>query len=1165
MDGAEIFSSVGTSFLPDYTEIGIKYYRAKITDVNGGCLPQYSEVTSVLLTNCDKSPCSNNFNVTSNFFYEGNNLTSLCLGDSVILLASGGDSYLWSNGSTDSSILLTPEYGNFEIGLTIASGEDCFKEYQFTTQVKNCTCTFNAGPDVTLTCTDSIAVIGNSSFQNISSVLWSPSTGLSDPNIASPIVSIDSFIQYTVFVQFNDGCIARDTVNVIPNVSAPQLDLGSNKTITCSNPSVIIGTESQQGYAYDWTPKQYLSAYNVSSVVAQPGISTSYHLKVTDISNGCVGTDSIQILVNKTLPIANAGLDKSVSCTSPSVQIGVPPIANQTYTWLNGNGLSSTTISQPIASPNQTETYILKATNVISGCISFDTVVVISINNNPQIFTINEGERCGAGEIQLSVTATSGAQIYWYPDINSTQPIQNAYYYFANVSETTDFYAQANLNGCLSARKKVTAKINSPSEVPIVTNGERCGPGYIDGMSAETNYSWINAYNDLNETQPFRSEYGYSSFYYSSLQSTKVIYVEGVSPGCPPSQRVPLTALIKQIPPPPLADNIGRCGPGEITIHATPYLNSIIKWYSAPAAGYIKDAQSLIIPNLSTTTTYYARNSLNNCLSTATAVTANISPTPSIESNVSSSPICRGTSLTISPTITNASEWSIWNESKTVRYSLNASYTATPEITTKYLIEAKSGFCTVSQLVTINVNIPPSAPSISDTGRCNTGYISLVQNIGSTSIKWYDQASGGNQISTAFPQISSTTTFYAESQVNGCKSLTRTPVIFEVKTNPIIQVEENILTCHDLPVLINPMVSNYTSYEIIDIENQMTVQNAPYTTPPITESIFILITASNGFCEITKNVAIQTRSRPSLNDVVYEIYNPHCSNKNFTVELEKKNNLAFDWYLSSSGGTKLHRGNTYTTPNLTQSKSYYVGLEDQYGCKSSGRAQIVINYNMPCVQGDLIPELGDQYCNNIYTCPCNNQVLEGEIFSEEIAFNNIQGIGWNITNSQGKVLQAGPTHSGNIDYFCLNSMYGNYFFNVYREGGGQSISFSSPFFSGGNFQTSSIVPFSISLGGGSLTIGGQLLRDTIKLGNEFIVFPNPATDKIVVQGKIKKGVNNFNFQIFDLNGRAVKNAIDFNRKHPEVFEVDIEDLEVGVYIIFINDGQNSFYEKFIKY
>ena len=117
--------------------------------------------------------------------------------------------------------------------------------------------------------------------------------------------------------------------------------------------------------------------------VASPISTTKYYVTITD-SKGCVAVDSATVTVNLS-PVAHAGLDTAI-CAGEDVILGAEPSATggtpgYTYSWTPGIGLSSTSASNPTATPSTTTTYVLVVTDV-NGCSASDNIAV-TVRQNP--------------------------------------------------------------------------------------------------------------------------------------------------------------------------------------------------------------------------------------------------------------------------------------------------------------------------------------------------------------------------------------------------------------------------------------------------------------------------------------------------------------------------------------------------------------------------------------------------------------------------------------------------------------------------------------------------------------------------------------------------------------------------------------------------------------
>ena len=154
----------------------------------------------------------------------------------------------------------------------------------------------NAGGDVTINCTTTSTTLGASGGVSYS---WSPATGLSATNIASPVATPAVTTTYTVTVTGTNGCTKTDDVIVTVDKGLPAANAGSDVTINCTTTSTTLGASG--GVSYSWSPATGLSATNIASPVATPAVTTTYTVTVTG-TNGCTKTDDVVVTVNKVLP-----------------------------------------------------------------------------------------------------------------------------------------------------------------------------------------------------------------------------------------------------------------------------------------------------------------------------------------------------------------------------------------------------------------------------------------------------------------------------------------------------------------------------------------------------------------------------------------------------------------------------------------------------------------------------------------------------------------------------------------------------------------------------------------------------------------------------------------------------------------------------------------------
>ena len=224
---------------------------------------------------------------------------AVCGGDGSITLTVtegyGNKTYAWSNGSN------TKDLTNVNPGVYVCSITDA-NNYQIVTDafvVGGTQVPVSAYPTLAVqpSCyggtNGSVGVLGTAGNGGYT-YLWDPSAGLSDINIAQPIVKTTNTTTYTLTV--NGICTYPQVVNV--DQTPPLADAGPNTTIDCATQSIQLGTPAVAGYTYRWEPAATLDNPNIAQPIASPKTTTIYTLTVTG-PNGCTSSSSCTIMVDE--------------------------------------------------------------------------------------------------------------------------------------------------------------------------------------------------------------------------------------------------------------------------------------------------------------------------------------------------------------------------------------------------------------------------------------------------------------------------------------------------------------------------------------------------------------------------------------------------------------------------------------------------------------------------------------------------------------------------------------------------------------------------------------------------------------------------------------------------------------------------------------------------
>ncbi|MBI3259141.1 MAG: hypothetical protein HYZ54_06685, partial [Ignavibacteriae bacterium] len=374
---------------------------------------------NICIVNQNTIPAGNDFGLDDITFIEicdikaiASSVLPICNGSTAQLSASGGDEYIWSPaiGLSDPNIAnpiasptVTTQYK------VIARKGNCI-DSSFVNITVNPLPTANAGND-TSTCLYTPALIGAPPQAGMT-YSWTPSTGLSNANISQTIANTNTTTTYILQVTDLNGCSDYDTV-VVTVFPLPIADAGKDK-IKCPGESTVIGTSSEAGILYSWTPTQGLSNPYGSLTSANPDITTSYILRATNL-NGCENADTVVVTVDS-LPAAKAGTDTAI-CKGDVIQLGILPKNGNTYSWKPTTGLDNPTKSNPLASPIQTTMYILTVANA-NGCIGIDSVLVSIRNITAKVS--RDTAVCLGSSVQLS--ASGGDKYLWSPSAGLNNP-----------------------------------------------------------------------------------------------------------------------------------------------------------------------------------------------------------------------------------------------------------------------------------------------------------------------------------------------------------------------------------------------------------------------------------------------------------------------------------------------------------------------------------------------------------------------------------------------------------------------------------------------------------------------------------------------------------------------------------------------------------------------
>lgn len=221
---------------------------------------------------------------------------NICEGTTALLQATGGVGYLWSpnlylNNNTLSNPICTPP-DSVSYVVTVTDTNGCINHDTVNVNVIFPFTAIFTG-DTTVCAGDSVML---SAFTPTAQFWhWSPATGLSNPNVGTPLASPSVNTTYTVVV--SDGLCFADTgiisVTVYP---LPFVYAGVDEVILAGEPVSLSAQGNPANGIYTWQPTYGLSCSNCPNPNALPDSTTVYIVTITD-QNGCKFSDSLTVFV----------------------------------------------------------------------------------------------------------------------------------------------------------------------------------------------------------------------------------------------------------------------------------------------------------------------------------------------------------------------------------------------------------------------------------------------------------------------------------------------------------------------------------------------------------------------------------------------------------------------------------------------------------------------------------------------------------------------------------------------------------------------------------------------------------------------------------------------------------------------------------------------------
>lgn len=349
--------------------------------------------------------------------------SSLCIGNSVTLTASGANNYTWMPSTVSNSISASPTSNAI-----------------YTVTATNSICpavVANSTVSITVYSVPVVSATGGSICSGKTYTIVPTGAATNSYNITGGtfIVSPTVTTVYNITGTSSAGCASSNTAVVTVSVNPTPTFSVNSGTICASRQFSILPSLNTLTFAVTG-----------GTMIVSPSISSNY--TVTGTNNfGCTNTavSSVSVIANPSIVVSNVSI-----CAGQSFTIS--PSGANTYT-ISGGTMT--------VSPLSTTSYSIAGTNTVTGCVSNSVSVTVSVSPLPTI-SVNSGTICSGNSFSIT---PSGANTY---------TIQGGSTNVSPLTSSTYTVNGTDINGCVSVNTATSNLTVNTTPTVSVNSGTIC-------------------------------------------------------------------------------------------------------------------------------------------------------------------------------------------------------------------------------------------------------------------------------------------------------------------------------------------------------------------------------------------------------------------------------------------------------------------------------------------------------------------------------------------------------------------------------------------------------------------------------------------------------------------------------------------------------------------
>jgi hypothetical protein len=329
---------------------------------------------------------------------------SVCEGSSVVLHASGAQTYAWApskglSSTFGDSVTATPDSST----TYYVAGRDIYGCMAVdTVHVKvigsELQKQLNAG-----ICKGDTAHFRLNTTKDYS-VQWFDSNGklLSDSSYYNQRSFKDEQLKYVITNKLYN-CKKTGIAGI--HIINARTTAGADESV-CTGDSVQLHASGGKSYAW-YANFGLLKNLDSPTPYVHTLQNRSYAVQITD-SLGCITMDTVKVLVSNMTVTVDSRND--TICQGESVQLEAS--GGNHYEWTPSAGLSNATIANPVASPTVSTTYTVKVCDSLCGCVKHDSVH-IQVDTVPEAFAGGDKKLCRGESVRLGSSAIVNIKYHW--------------------------------------------------------------------------------------------------------------------------------------------------------------------------------------------------------------------------------------------------------------------------------------------------------------------------------------------------------------------------------------------------------------------------------------------------------------------------------------------------------------------------------------------------------------------------------------------------------------------------------------------------------------------------------------------------------------------------------------------------------------------------------